>query len=271
MMQALISDSQSKQLTSKAVQVWLTKLRSIALDAEIMLDDFGYELLHQKIETRKRDKVRSFFTSSNPLLFSLEMASRIKNVNSSLDEAYKEANQIGLHPVELIIRAPDHKEDRMTDPFVDESGVVGRVDDVSRVVNLLMRSDYKKDLPVISIVGMAGQGKTTLSQVVLKDDHVVNYFDERIWICVSDDFKVERLLNEMLNSCGEIKIETTNREELVRRLHEKLKGKRCLLVLDDIWNENGEKWDCMRKCLLEIGASQGTKYWQLRVVMWLPQ
>ncbi|KAL3509091.1 hypothetical protein ACH5RR_028492 [Cinchona calisaya] len=76
---------------------------------------------------------------------------------------------------------------------------------------------------------------------------------------VSDDFKLERLLNEMLQSLGERNAETTNREELVRRLQERMKGKRCLLVLDDIWNENREKWDCMRKCLLEIGASQGSK------------
>ncbi|KAL3509233.1 hypothetical protein ACH5RR_028634 [Cinchona calisaya] len=260
MIKALISDAQNKQLiTSEAVQFWLKKLRSIALDAEIVLDDFGYELLRRKIENRKRDKVRSFFSSSNPLSFRLEMASRIKNVTSSLEEAYKEANQIGLHPVELIITAPDHKEDRITDPFVDESELVGREDDVSKVVSMLMRSDYKKDLPVVSIVGMGGQGKTTVSQVVLKNDHVVKYFEERIWICVSDDFKVERVLYEMLQSRGGTNVEMTNREALVVRLQERMKRKRCLLLLDDIWNESREKWDCLRKCLLEIGASQGSK------------
>ncbi|KAL3509092.1 hypothetical protein ACH5RR_028493, partial [Cinchona calisaya] len=134
MMKALISDARNKQLiTSEAVQVWLKKLLSVAREAEIVLDDFGYELLRQKIENRKRDKVHSFFSSSNPLSFRLEMSSRIKNVTSSLEEAYREANQIGFRPVELTITAPDHKEDRITDPFVDVSEIVGREDEVSKV------------------------------------------------------------------------------------------------------------------------------------------
>ncbi|CDP21362.1 unnamed protein product [Coffea canephora] len=234
MMEALIFDAKCKQSTSKAVQLWLKRLRSIARDAEIVLDDFGYEVLRQKVENRKRDKVRNFFSSSNPISFRTGMANKIKNVSASLKEAYEEANQIGLHPAQLPMTSADHKQDRSTDPF-------------------------EKDLPVISIVGMGGQGKTTLAQMVLKNDRVVKHFDNTIWVCVSDDFKVERLLNEMLQSLGGKSAETTNTEALVRKLQENLKGKSYLLVLDDVWNENREKWDGMRRRLLAIGGAPGSK------------
>ncbi|XP_027184539.1 disease resistance protein RGA2-like [Coffea eugenioides] len=137
--------------------------------------------------------------------------------------------------------------------------MVGREVEVSRVVSMLISSDYKKKLPVISIVGMGGQGKTTLAQLVLKNENVTKHFDKKIWVCVSDDFKVERLLNEMLQSLGEKNVETTNREALVTRLQENLNGKSYLLVLDDNWNDNREKWDGMRSCLLEIGGAPGSK------------
>ncbi|XP_027064085.1 putative disease resistance protein RGA3 [Coffea arabica] len=258
-MEALIFDAECKQSTTKTAQLWLKTLRSIARDAEIVLDDFGYEVLRQKVKNRKRDKVRNFFSSSNPISFRLGMADKIKEVMASLEEAYKEAKQMGLHPAQLPMASTDHKVDRSTDPFVYESETVGREADVSEVVSRLISSDCKKDLPVISIVGMGGQGKTTLAQLVLKNECVVKHFDKIIWVCVSDDFKVERLLNKMLPSPEAKSADTTNTEALVRKLQENLKGKSYLLVLDDIWNDDPLKWDGMRRRLLAIGGAPGSK------------
>ncbi|CDP14723.1 unnamed protein product [Coffea canephora] len=265
-MEALIFDAECKQSTSKAAQLWLKWLQSTARDAEIVLDDFGYEVLRQKVKNRKRDKVLNLLYSSNPFFFRLGMADKIKKVMASLEEAYKKANQIGLHPAQLPMASADHKVDqqRWTAPFVDESETVGREAEVSKVVSMLISSDCKKDLPVISIVGMGGQGKTTLAQLVLKNESVTKHFDKIIWVCVSDDFRVERLLNHMLqslgdHSLGEKNAETTTKEALVRRLQENLKGKSYLLVLDDIWNDDPLKWNDMRICLLAIGGAPGSK------------
>ncbi|CDP14726.1 unnamed protein product [Coffea canephora] len=259
MMEALISDAKCKQSTSKDVQLWLKRLQSIARDAEIMLDYFGYEVLRQKVENRMLDKVRNFFSLSNSISSRGRMAKKIKNVSASLEKAYKEANQIGLHPAQLPMASADHKVDRLTVPFVDELEIVAREAEVSEVVSMLISSDCKKDLPVISIVGMGGQGKTTLAQMVLKNDSVAKHFDKIIWVCVSDDFIVERLLNEMLQSLEGKSAEMTNKEALVRKLQENLKGKSYLLVLDDNWNDNPLKWNDMRSCLLEIGGAPGSK------------
>ncbi|KAK8694447.1 hypothetical protein V6N13_071999 [Hibiscus sabdariffa] len=42
-------------------------------------------------------------------------------------------------------------------------------------------------------------------------------------------------------------------DPLQRCLQEKLRGKRFLLILDDVWNENYEKWECFRNPL-KVGA-----------------
>ncbi|KAL3497661.1 hypothetical protein ACH5RR_040393 [Cinchona calisaya] len=255
--QALLSDAQSKQLTS-SVQLWLKKLKSVALDADIILDEFGYEVLRQKIESPRWNEVCRFF-SSNPLSFRVKIAHKIKNIKASLEEAFKEANQIGLQAFELTNTRSNSGEIRLTHPFVDDTKIVGRDDDISLVKRMLTSSVYNKDLPVIAIVGMGGQGKTTLAQLVYKNDAVVRYFDERIWFCVSNDFKVERLLNEMLQSLIGNKVEIKNCEALVKELKKKLKDKRYLLVLDDVWNENQDEWESMRNCLLGIEGSKESK------------
>ncbi|KAL3497599.1 hypothetical protein ACH5RR_040331 [Cinchona calisaya] len=153
MVQALLSDAQSKQLTTP-VQLWLKNLDSIALDADIVLDEFGYEVLRQKIETRKQDGLRRFFCCSNPDPFRVKMAHKVKNIMAFLEEAFTEANQIGLRAVELTNMHSNPGEIRLTHPFVDDSEIVGRDDDISSVKRKLTISEYKTDLPVIAVVGM---------------------------------------------------------------------------------------------------------------------
>ena len=37
-----------------------------------------------------------------------------------------------------------------------------------------------------------------------------------------------------------------------------MQGKRYLLILDDVWNEDPVKWDTLRSCLLEINPNAGS-------------
>ncbi|KAK2970654.1 hypothetical protein RJ640_012242 [Escallonia rubra] len=103
MIQALLSDAESKQLTLSAVKTWLKSLNAVAHDADTVLDEFSYELLRRQVTVRDRIeyKVRDFFSpSNNPVLFRLKIAHKIKAINLSLGDIYKEANDIGLMPVD---------------------------------------------------------------------------------------------------------------------------------------------------------------------------
>ncbi|CAI9102015.1 OLC1v1000200C1 [Oldenlandia corymbosa var. corymbosa] len=112
MIQAWLSDAQSKQVTSEAVILWLKKLRSISLDAQILLDEFGYEFLRQKIE---RNKVRIWFSPSNPVSFRFKLAHKIKDVLASIEELYMQANKIGLQAAQLPNSLPNEKLIKMHD------------------------------------------------------------------------------------------------------------------------------------------------------------
>lgn len=261
MIRALLHDAECKQISNRAVQLWLEKLHAVASDADDLLDEFAYEVQQKKIEIVqiKREKVRRFFSSSNAIASRLYFSHTIKNIRALIEEVYKESNEIALRAVELLNTATDLKEINLTDPFINDSDIVGRTDDRSKVAQMQITSDNENDLSVVGIVGMPGQRKTTLAKLVYKNEKVVSYFDNRIWICVSDDFVVEKLLNEMMQSLNQVKSEMTNKEALVKKLSGSLNGKKFLIILDDVWNEDQNKWECMRNCLLEIGGPKGSK------------
>lgn len=137
--------------------------------------------------------------------------------------------------VELISISVEPKEIRLTHPYVDESKVVGRDKDLLIIVNMLVGLNNEKGLPIISVVGMPSIGKTTLAQLVYKDEKVVSHFDQRMWVWVSDDFEVPRLLNQMVESLIGTSPHISNIEGLIENyLVCKLKRKKYLLVLDDV-------------------------------------
>ncbi|XP_058209354.1 putative disease resistance protein RGA4 [Rhododendron vialii] len=259
--EALLRDAEKGRIPSEALKKWLKSLKSVTCDVENVLGEFAYEALRKKLEvgSRKRHKVRNFFSPSNPLAFRLKMANRVNNINFQLDEICKEARDMGLRPAEQLMSASVRpSEHRPTTPFVDKSHCVGRDGDVVVVRDMLLGS--KDDLSVIAIVGMPGLGKTTLAQLVYHDKKVVEFFgDNRIWICVSNDFTEERLLNEMGQYLFGMESKITNIGAIVKKLGEKLKEKKYLLVLDDVWNRIPEIWEEFRSSLTGIEGSNESK------------
>ncbi|XP_019171303.1 PREDICTED: putative late blight resistance protein homolog R1A-10 isoform X2 [Ipomoea nil] len=102
-------------------------------------------------------------------------------------------------------------------------------------------------LSIISIVGMGGIGKTALSRVVYDDPSIEDHFYIHAWIAVSRGYDVRKMLLGILNSvshCTDEMYEESN-EQLAEQLYRSLKGRRYLIVLDDIWNI--EAWDDVRR------------------------
>ncbi|KAL7181064.1 hypothetical protein ACSBR1_040012 [Camellia fascicularis] len=101
----------------------------------------------------------------------------------------------------------------------------------------------KKQRDVISIIGMAGLGKTTLSKKVYNDPYIVHHFHIRAWACVSQVYRKKDLLLDILGSVVQLRDEIYEMsvEKLGVQLYKGLKGKRYLVFVDDIWSI--EDWD----------------------------
>ncbi|KAB8103806.1 hypothetical protein EE612_036400, partial [Oryza sativa] len=138
-----------------------------------------------------------------------------------------------------------------TSEFIDPK-FHGRMSEINKIIGIT-RGDYcGKDLTIIPIVGSGGIGKTTLTQHIYKE--VQNHFDVKVWVCVSLNFNVYRLKEEIAKLMPELKDEKSGGPDDL--IEQRLKSKRFLLVLDDMWNcGNEDEW---RRLLAPLRKAQST-------------
>ena len=95
---------------------------------------------------------------------------------------------------------------------------------------------------VISVVGMGGLGKTTLAKKVYDNKKVVERFVCRAWITVSQSFKMEMVLQNMIKKFYEAMkepipegMDAMDEISLIGLLNKYLEDKRYAIVFYDVW------------------------------------
>ncbi|XP_048548163.1 putative disease resistance protein RGA3 [Triticum urartu] len=130
-----------------------------------------------------------------------------------------------------------------------EPKLYGRDRIMNSIIHDMTKGKYRsKDLTVLPIVGPGGIGKTTLIQHIYRNQQVRNHFQVVIWVCVSLKFNLNKLLEEIETYEGE---KYGRVEELIEQ---RLRSKRFLLVLDDVWEFSDE--DDWKRLLLPLKTSQ---------------
>uniref|UniRef100_A0A2C9V6A0 Uncharacterized protein n=1 Tax=Manihot esculenta TaxID=3983 RepID=A0A2C9V6A0_MANES len=254
---AILVDADKKQEESLAVKDWIRRLKEVVYDADDLLDDVATEGLRRKVEGQGRmvRKVCDFFSSSNQIAFRFKMSHRIKDIRERLDEVAKEMSDFGfIIRKEVGVDMRIKSSWRETDSFVLKSEIIGRDKDKEEIIKSLMCPVNQSNISVAAIVGFGGLGKTALAQLVFNDEKVVNYFDLKLWVCVSEESNVEMLVKLILKSATSKEVPNLSLEQLQIELRQCLEGKKYLLVLDDVWNINNMIWSQLRKYLM-VGAT----------------
>ncbi|XVF37498.1 hypothetical protein REPUB_Repub20aG0013700 [Reevesia pubescens] len=254
LIQAFLQDAERRQ-DEELVTLWLEKLRDLADEVNNVFDEDAYEHHRRFLDDRKRRKVNDFFSfSRNPIVFTFKMATEVRKIKQSMDDINHQAEGLGLQK-RVPNTAPIVSGGRDTYSVGDSFQVVGREDDVVKIVNLLIGSNTRQTFSIVSIVGMGGLGKTTLANLVCKNEGVKNYFKKNIiWVCVSENFNVLRILQEMVESLTLNPCDMKNQKAILEKIKKELKGKTYLLVLDDVW-DGGFNWEDLRASLLGINEN----------------
>ncbi|XP_057744289.1 disease resistance protein RGA2-like [Arachis stenosperma] len=264
---AYLIDAENKQAKNHSIDEWLKQLREAFDDAGDILDEIEYEAKRNevvKIYGSISIKVRRFFSyTSNPLAFRIKMAHKIKDMKQKMDEKIKEGRNLGIIEQHVNTPALEHNLPWRETASSLSFRVCGRLEEKEEIINSLMTQKLEANsIDVISIVGIGGLGKTTLAQMVYNDTQVKANFDTLMWVCVSDDFDVKKLIQKIIHAASKrenVVDANSSLEYMISLLNQNLHGKKFLLVLDDVWNENHNKWDELRTHLLEAAGDKNSK------------
>ncbi|XP_010670804.2 putative disease resistance protein RGA3 [Beta vulgaris subsp. vulgaris] len=238
------------------VKLWLKRLKHVLyrledLMEEIIVVDEGNEQMSGGKLTKP---FHACFSISSSFKTTRKLAIEAKAIVEALKAITYEMHSLNLrvHPVhEQHSDNLTYRRVRVTHSFVLKEEVIGREADKREIVQMVSDSDNIEGnhVSVIPIVGIGGLGKTTLAQLVFNDENVQKHFEFKCWACISEISSSEELVRKILRSVSNDDFHHVNMEQLQIQLQRMIHNKRYLLVLDDIWDEDRERWLHLKRLL----------------------
>ncbi|XP_027066488.1 putative disease resistance protein At1g50180 [Coffea arabica] len=254
-MQSFLKDADARQHEEERVKVWISQARDLAYEADDLIERYAF-----KVASRRRKGIRGITKRCVGILNECyarhTTKTGIQTLKTKISDLTKSFQEYGIAAVmerQDGASSSSHQQLRRTYSHVVEDDFVGLEDDVEMLVKHLLRgSDHDHAIDqhfrVVSICGMGGLGKTTLARKVYNHPELRRCFDGLAWVCVSQKWQKEDILQRILLSLIPEKrkeILEWRDEELVRQLFQILQNKKCLVVLDDIWAT--EPWECIKQ------------------------
>ncbi|TYG99858.1 hypothetical protein ES288_A10G229700v1 [Gossypium darwinii] len=245
----VLDDAEERQMKEQLVKDWLIDLQNLAFDVEDVLDEFAIEIGRRNLMMERRGSSSKSSRlniphSFNDVLFNRDIMSKIRDLTAKLKDLEPQRNKLELRMTDC--ERPTRLEQRLQLASLEiENHVYGRDKDKQTILDLLLKSNEERNF-VIPIVGMGGIGKTTLAQLVYNDASIPNHFHLKAWACVSDYFDVLRITKEILQSITSVSCNDNDLNIVQEKLQKELSGKKFLIVLDDVWNENYHEWTILQ-------------------------
>ncbi|KAI3859929.1 hypothetical protein MKX03_006992, partial [Papaver bracteatum] len=284
----VLEDAEQKQLGDEEVCDYLGRIKDLVYDTEDLLDELVLHIQQKKMmrgrffnisrkggDNNTISKVCSSLAPTFGYVFNscviFDRFKKITSLRKKFEKIKVESSKYDLisNTVPAIPMDSSYTHSCYGN-FFDDDVVYGRESDKEHVMNMLFEVDdtdvvRSQGVRVISIVGIGGIGKTTLAQSVYAHDKVKSHFDTRIWVSVPQSSAsylemTVKIILEALSSSSSIddndnvfaSVANSHGADLSALLSNRIKQKKFLLVLDDVWNEDIRDWQALKSLL--VGA-----------------
>ncbi|XP_058115159.1 disease resistance RPP8-like protein 3 [Magnolia sinica] len=242
-MQCFLKDADSNKEGDGRVKNWVQDVKDVAYDAEDLIDTFVF-----KIANLKRrgfvGRIRRYAFIFNELITLHKVGSEIERIKNKIRTISESRSTYGIENISQGVGSSS-QDWRLTSPLAQEPDFVGFEKDLETLVARLMEGKPRRC--VVSVVGMGGLGKTTLTKKIYNNTRVEKHFHSSAWISISQEYAVRDLLQNIINCymvLSEEELKKMNIFQLRHKISQYLQDKRYLIVLDDIWTN--EAWDDLK-------------------------
>ncbi|KAL5731290.1 hypothetical protein ACHQM5_004035 [Ranunculus cassubicifolius] len=234
---AFLRDADAKVDTDRGVEEWVRQVQDVAYEIEDVLD--AYVLNHHSSWVGSTKAIyRGIPNFFRRLKVKHDIGNQLKDIKTRIQTISERRQRYNLITAEHLSTVStrtvrDPREDAL---FLDEFQLIGIDGAREKMLEYLLEEDTR--LGIISIYGMGGLGKTSLAKKVYDNAKVKHQFPLRAWITLSQAFNTKSLLEGLFRQLfpeapGQKEMEVI---ELKQKLTEELRGKRYVVVLDDIWS-----------------------------------
>jgi disease resistance protein RPM1 len=135
-----------------------------------------------------------------------------------------------------------------------EEEIVGFAEHEKQLMEWVAGDMEPRRTALVAVWGMGGVGKTTLVTRVYKEV-AASHFECAAWVAVSQAFTLDDLLRKILKELSGDAPASSGRDadadyrSLVSAVHDILRQRRYLVVLDDVWD--AELWNKLRHAFLD--------------------
>ncbi|KAH6812702.1 hypothetical protein C2S51_021720 [Perilla frutescens var. frutescens] len=241
-----LQDADRKQHESKTVRKWIAEIRDLAYRSEDVVaeysirmssssssDGWGRRLLHGCSGVRHSSSL-------------LQLSSEMSHIKSELERITKAMENKGINKFidGAAVSSDNQILARKSFPnFEIGDCFVGKEEDLKQLVSLVADD---KEHQVISVWGMGGIGKTTIAKKVYNQMKKAtnSCFDCFAWVCISQQCHIRTVLEDILKQMEGGSVSDLSDVQLIEHLCEIQTNKRCLIVVDDLWQTS--HWDALK-------------------------
>ncbi|KAL1555909.1 putative disease resistance protein [Salvia divinorum] len=251
-MKCLLQDADRKRHESSTIFNWISQIRDLVYGSESAVERHAaYQVYSRRRGLRQFVRKYSCFLED---CYSLhQLGSEISQITSTLERISKDMQENGIK--KIIISNPNGEGEssagnnmsRKTFPNLEMGDCfLGMEDEVEQLVHHLGKETEDR---IISVWGMGGSGKTAIAKKLYNE---TTDFDLSAWVCITQKCESRSVWEDVLrqlenpnkkkgvsvlNDEPRIRAEVPNLSdrELIDRLCEVQTEKRCLIVLDDVW------------------------------------
>ncbi|KAG8388712.1 hypothetical protein BUALT_Bualt02G0153900 [Buddleja alternifolia] len=180
----------------------------------------------------------------------ISLAKEVRSLREGTVKPLVDAARTAVHNMNIAGPAAgsgvhDTKDHAPKAPLLREDNVVGFDDEADKIIGYL--SEEKKEVEVISIIGMPGLGKTTLAWMIYRDPRIRYEFPTLIWVYVSQEFNRKELFLNIMKKFTKQDMSRKDEQELIEILRGYLEAGKFLLFMDDVWTTDA--WDLIKPIL----------------------